>query len=91
MKHRGWGRVVNVASAHALVASPYKSAYVAAKHGVAGFTKSVALIISDESDPEAIRSALPAPLQPDGSPIVMYEFIRMPDSAGSATTPNRVS
>jgi 3-hydroxybutyrate dehydrogenase len=43
MKARGWGRIVNIASAHALVASPYKSAYVAAKHGVAGLTKSVAL------------------------------------------------
>ncbi len=43
MKARGWGRIVNVASAHALVASPYKSAYVAAKHGVAGLTKTVAL------------------------------------------------
>ncbi len=39
----GWGRVVNVASAHALVASPYKSAYVAAKHGIAGLTKTAAL------------------------------------------------
>ncbi|MBV6413329.1 MAG: 3-hydroxybutyrate dehydrogenase [Xanthomonadales bacterium] len=43
MKARRWGRIVNTASAHALVASPFKSAYVAAKHGVAGFTKSVAL------------------------------------------------
>lgn len=43
MKTRGWGRVINVASAHALVASPFKSAYVAAKHGVAGLTKTVAL------------------------------------------------
>ncbi|MFN7571725.1 MAG: 3-hydroxybutyrate dehydrogenase [Betaproteobacteria bacterium] len=43
MKARGWGRIVNIASAHALVASPFKSAYVAAKHGVAGFTKAVAL------------------------------------------------
>jgi 3-hydroxybutyrate dehydrogenase len=43
MKARGWGRIVNIASAHALVASPYKSAYVAAKHGVAGLTKAVAL------------------------------------------------
>jgi 3-hydroxybutyrate dehydrogenase len=46
MKKRGWGRVVNVASAHALVASPYKSAYVASKHGIAGFTKSVALEVA---------------------------------------------
>jgi 3-hydroxybutyrate dehydrogenase len=43
MKQKGWGRIVNTASAHSLVASPNKSAYVAAKHGVAGFTKSVAL------------------------------------------------
>lgn len=43
MKARQWGRIINVASAHALVASPYKSAYVAAKHGIAGLTKAVAL------------------------------------------------
>jgi len=43
MKEAGWGRIVNIASAHGLVASPYKSAYVAAKHGVVGLTKVVAL------------------------------------------------
>jgi 3-hydroxybutyrate dehydrogenase len=43
MKARAWGRVINTASAHSLVASPNKSAYVAAKHGIAGLTKSVAL------------------------------------------------
>jgi 3-hydroxybutyrate dehydrogenase len=43
MKAKGWGRIINTASAHSLVASPNKSAYVAAKHGVAGFTKTVAL------------------------------------------------
>jgi 3-hydroxybutyrate dehydrogenase len=43
MKARQWGRIINVASAHALVASPFKSAYVAAKHGVLGLTKTVAL------------------------------------------------
>jgi 3-hydroxybutyrate dehydrogenase len=43
MRDRGWGRVINIASAHALVASPYKSAYVAAKHGIAGLTKTIAL------------------------------------------------
>jgi 3-hydroxybutyrate dehydrogenase len=43
MKARGWGRIINTASAHSLVASPNKSAYVAAKHGIAGFTKTVAL------------------------------------------------
>lgn len=43
MKTRKWGRIINVASAHALVASPFKSAYVAAKHGVLGLTKTVAL------------------------------------------------
>ena len=46
MKARGWGRIVNIASAHALVASPYKSAYVAAKHGLAGLTKTVALEVA---------------------------------------------
>lgn len=47
MKARGWGRIINVASAHALVASPFKSAYVAAKHGVAGLTKTVALELAE--------------------------------------------
>src|SRR5205814_3029791 len=47
MKQRKWGRIINVASAHALVASPYKSAYVAAKHGVAGLTKTVALEVAE--------------------------------------------
>lgn len=46
MKAKGWGRIVNVASAHGLVASPFKSAYVAAKHGVLGLTKTVALEIA---------------------------------------------
>ena len=43
MKARKFGRIINIASAHALVASPFKSAYVAAKHGIAGLTKTVAL------------------------------------------------
>lgn len=46
MKARKWGRIVNTASAHSLVASPFKSAYVTAKHGVAGFTKTVALEVA---------------------------------------------
>jgi 3-hydroxybutyrate dehydrogenase len=49
MKRRGWGRIINVASAHALVASPFKSAYVAAKHGIAGFTKTVALEVAEQN------------------------------------------
>lgn len=48
MKEKGWGRIINLASAHALVASPFKSAYVAAKHGVAGLTKTVALEIAEQ-------------------------------------------
>jgi len=48
MKKRKWGRVINIASAHALVASPFKSAYVAAKHGVAGLTKTVALEVAEQ-------------------------------------------
>lgn len=47
MKEQGWGRIINIASAHGLVASPYKSAYVAAKHGVLGLTKSVALELAE--------------------------------------------
>ena len=47
MKARGWGRIVNIASAHALIASPYKSAYIATKHGVAGLTKTVALEVAE--------------------------------------------
>jgi 3-hydroxybutyrate dehydrogenase len=43
MKRRGWGRIINTASAHSLVASPFKSAYVAAKHGLVGLSKTVAL------------------------------------------------
>ncbi|HEV2865658.1 MAG TPA: 3-hydroxybutyrate dehydrogenase, partial [Allosphingosinicella sp.] len=46
MKSGGWGRIVNTASAHSLVASPNKSAYVAAKHGIAGLTKAVALEVA---------------------------------------------
>ncbi len=47
MKARGWGRIVNIASAHALIASPFKSAYIATKHGVAGLTKTVALEVAE--------------------------------------------
>src|SRR5262249_52217953 len=47
MKRKGWGRIVNIASAHALVASPFKSAYVSAKHGIAGLTKTVALEVAE--------------------------------------------
>ncbi|GAB4164216.1 MAG: 3-hydroxybutyrate dehydrogenase [Rickettsiaceae bacterium] len=46
MKKNKWGRIVNIASAHALVASPFKSAYVAAKHGMLGLTKAVALEVA---------------------------------------------
>jgi 3-hydroxybutyrate dehydrogenase len=49
MKARKWGRIINTASAHSLVASPFKSAYVAAKHGIAGLTKTVALEVATES------------------------------------------
>ncbi|HSI00550.1 MAG TPA: 3-hydroxybutyrate dehydrogenase [Reyranella sp.] len=48
MRRRGWGRVINVASAHALVASPYKAAYVAAKHGMLGLTKVTALEAAED-------------------------------------------
>ncbi len=46
-KANKWGRVINIASAHALVASPFISAYVASKHGIAGFNKTVALEVAE--------------------------------------------
>lgn len=46
MKEKGWGRIINTASAHSMVASPFKSAYVAAKHGLNGFTKTIALEVA---------------------------------------------
>jgi len=48
MKSKGWGRIINVASAHAMVASPFKSAYVASKHGIMGFTKTIALEVAEK-------------------------------------------
>src|SRR6201989_1539650 len=47
MKKRGWGRIINTASAHSLVASPFKAAYVSAKHGIAGLTKTAALELAE--------------------------------------------
>jgi 3-hydroxybutyrate dehydrogenase len=47
MKRRNWGRIINICSAHSLRASPFKSAYVSAKHGLAGFTKTVALELAE--------------------------------------------
>lgn len=48
MKKQQWGRIINIGSAHSLVASPFKSAYVAAKHGILGLTKVVALEVAEE-------------------------------------------
>lgn len=48
MRKKGWGRIINIASAHGLVASPFKAAYVAAKHGVVGMTKTVALEVAQD-------------------------------------------
>ena len=49
MRKAGWGRIVNIASAHGLTASPFKSAYVSAKHGIVGFTKVTALETAEEA------------------------------------------
>jgi len=48
MRQRKWGRIINISSAHGLVASPFKSAYVSAKHGIVGFTKTVALECAED-------------------------------------------
>lgn len=49
MKEQGWGRIINLASAHGLVASPFKSAYVAAKHGIVGLTKTIGLELAEHN------------------------------------------
>lgn len=49
MKEQGWGRIINIASAHGLVASPFKSAYVTAKHGIMGFTKTIGLELAQDN------------------------------------------
>ncbi|MCL4113392.1 UNVERIFIED_CONTAM: hypothetical protein GTU68_019518 [Idotea baltica] len=48
MKERKWGRIINISSVHGLIASPYKSAYIAAKHGIVGLTKTVALEAAED-------------------------------------------
>lgn len=49
MRKSGWGRIINIASAHGLVASPFKSAYIAAKHGMVGLTKTIALEVATDN------------------------------------------
>lgn len=76
MRAAGWGRVVNVASAHGLTASPFKSAYVAAKHGVVGMTKAVAL--ETAQDPITCNAVCPGyvltPLVEAQIPDTMAEY-----------------
>ncbi len=61
VKAKGWGRVLNIASAHALVASPFKAAYVAAKHGIAGLTKVVALELATSN--VTVNCICPGPIK----------------------------
>ena len=76
MRARGWGRMVNIASAHGLRASPYKSAYVAAKHGVVGLTKVTALETAEA--PITANAICPGyvltPLVEDQIPDTMAEY-----------------
>jgi 3-hydroxybutyrate dehydrogenase len=76
MRANGWGRVVNIASAHGLTASPFKSAYVAAKHGVVGLTKVTALETAEE--PITCNAVCPAyvltPLVESQLPDTMREY-----------------
>jgi 3-hydroxybutyrate dehydrogenase len=60
MYERGWGRIINVASVHGLVASPYKSAYIAAKHGVIGLTKTVALEAAERAPRVSVHAVAPS-------------------------------
>jgi 3-hydroxybutyrate dehydrogenase len=59
MKKAGWGRIVNIASAHALSASPYKSAYVSAKHGLLGLTKTIALEMAEARVAVTVNAVCP--------------------------------
>ncbi|MEM1064588.1 MAG: 3-hydroxybutyrate dehydrogenase [Pseudomonadota bacterium] len=76
MRKAGWGRVINIASAHGLTASPYKSAYVAAKHGIVGMTKVVALETAEE--PITANAVCPGyvltPLVEEQIPDTMKEY-----------------
>jgi len=76
MRAAGWGRVVNIASAHGLAASPFKAAYVAAKHGLVGMTKSVALETAE--DPITANAICPGyvltPLVEAQIPATMEEY-----------------
>ncbi len=76
MRKAGWGRVVNIASAHGLTASPFKSAYVAAKHGIVGLTKVVALETAEE--PITANAVCPGyvltPLVEDQIPDTMAKY-----------------
>lgn len=60
MYERGWGRIINIASVHGLVASPYKSAYVSAKHGVLGLTKTVAMEAGARSPQVTVHAICPS-------------------------------
>jgi 3-hydroxybutyrate dehydrogenase len=76
MRKSGWGRIVNIASAHGLTASPYKSAYVAAKHGIVGLSKTVAL--ETAQDPITCNAVCPGyvltPLVESQIPDTMKEY-----------------
>ncbi|MDB2369192.1 3-hydroxybutyrate dehydrogenase [Octadecabacter sp.] len=76
MREKGWGRIINIASAHGLTASPYKSAYVAAKHGIVGMTKVVAL--ETARDPITCNAICPGyvltPLVEEQIPDTMKEY-----------------
>ena len=58
MKQRGWGRIINISSAHGLTASPFKSAYIMAKHGVVGLTKAVALEVAKNKNWDITANAI---------------------------------
>ncbi len=60
MYQRGWGRVVNIASVHGLVASPYKAAYVSAKHGLIGLTRTVALEAAENAPGVTVNAVCPS-------------------------------
>jgi 3-hydroxybutyrate dehydrogenase len=79
MVDTGWGRVVNIASVHGLVASPYKSAYVAAKHGLVGLTKTIALEVAAECPDVTAHAICPSYVR---TPLVEAQIQSQADAHG---------
>lgn len=81
MYERGWGRIINVASVHGLVASPYKAAYVSAKHGILGLTKTVALEAATHGGNVSVTAVCPSYVR---TPLVEKQIVDQARIRGTA-------